>query len=415
MRSAFNSGLAIAAAIAVLVVVLKMASAPETAPLRRQVYAAPQQPSLDTNSQPGPTSAQPERPTAVATYTECDRIAADPDDPNRARIEKDGDRVPGAEAKQLELPDVLQACSGPAVRGFNPAEKLRAEYQLARAQMQGGQYQQAMPIFRKLCAAQYGVACLRLAKAYRLGMGGVEQDDFASYDFARRAQKAGVAAAGEMAIELEPLVTPWTRVQAKGLLAPLIEGKLDQIPDTVSTRRYFYTLFVQGDKQNSQWYVSLMSNQDHLRAREVIWPVLEERLRLTADEAQAVIKKLAIDTAAISDWRGVFEGLGSGYFNVQTAIRNANSVQVVVGAQDAQKLFEWFSGCGSCSARERYQRNLAQLMARWNKARPAQDTNSICQLLFGPAKLKCLPLEDYEGADAGGQTAGVIKRGGGNR
>lgn len=342
---------------------------------------------------------------------DCDEAAADPDDPDRA-LDPDGVRTTGLASNQIDIRKALASCGAAPVTASMSLEQLRMQYQRGRANFQSGRYEEAIPAFLALCNANYGIACLRLAEAARSGIGGVNQDDTIAYAYAQKAARENVAAAGELMMTLGPQVSPWTRTQARALVEPLFLGKFDAIPDTVSTRRYFVTLFLQSEKQNAAWYTGMMSNQDHLHARQTIWPVLETRLGLSVDEGKKVYSNLVDRVKGTEDLRSALSTAANSVMELRTIAQNANSVQVALGARDAQQLFEWFSGCGACSARQTYAVNLGQLMKRWSGTKPAPDNDKTCALLYRQPPKNCLPLDDYEGSE-GGKALDVVSKPGG--
>ncbi|WP_438394952.1 hypothetical protein [Caballeronia sp. DA-9] len=403
-----KSLLAVVVAVIALVSVLLISNAPRHGGGTQSNGQSDNQNSKTTEhhaSASGESSASP-----AAPLSECDFYAADPDDPERPE-DPNGGRIAGVVVSQVDSKNALRACSSAMPGEHASLAQRRERYNRARVELQLGRYGAALPALQKLCSDSYGIACLRLAQAYRQGFGTLAPDDFIAYEYARAAQDDDVSAAGDVVHDLEPVVAVWKRVQAKELVRQLLIGKLDRIPDTASTRRYFYTLFVQSEKQNSQWYIALMSNQDYLHARQTIWPVLETRLRLSAADTKRIYQKITGDLSATTDWRSLFAAGGSSVFEVRTWLENADSVQVALGAQDAQKLFEWFNGCGGCvTARTRYQQNLAGLMRLWATRRPGADrADVVCPLLTDRTQPHCLPLDDYHGTDDSGHASGFVK------
>jgi hypothetical protein len=410
-----KSFLAVAIAVIVLVSLLLISNASKNN--TQQHHATRSVPQGQSGGAESTANTSASESTSGVTISECDQYAADPDDPTRPKQPDDAGGAQRVFHFHLACCDTgdARACAGGMPGEQASIDQLRERYNRARVEMQLGRYNVALPALQHLCTASYGIACLRLAQAYRKGIGNLRQDDFIAYDYARAAQNLNVAAAGDVVTDLEPLVAVWTHVQAKDLINMLLTGKLDRIPDMASTRRYFYTLFVQSEKQNSQWYVALMSNQDYLHAREVIWPVLEARLRLSTTDTKRIYGKVTSDLSATTDWRALLATAGSSYFEIQTWLQNSNSVQVALGAQDAQKLFEWFNACGGCiTARNRYQQNLAALMRLWSSRPPrAEREDVLCPLLTDHAQTHCLPLDDYHGTDEGGRSLGILKHAGG--
>ena len=127
-------------------------------------------------------AAQPFDPTRYSQEpTECDRLAAHPEDPNRVVS-------PGLERKAIDLPKAIAACEA-AVKA-DPANP-RLNYQLARVYGYSGQGEKAIPYRRAATAADYPQALFVVGFITLNGMNKQPQDTCAAADLIRRSALQG--------------------------------------------------------------------------------------------------------------------------------------------------------------------------------------------------------------------------------
>ena len=122
-------------------------------------------------------SEQPAKPDRPPTH-DCDRLAANPYDPERA--------TDGVGDSEMDPVRAAEACS--RARKAYPHEK-RFAYQLARAQYAQGDYQAAR-VFQTLAEDDYEIAMVHLALAYASG-NGVSQDSEQAARWYREAADLG--------------------------------------------------------------------------------------------------------------------------------------------------------------------------------------------------------------------------------
>lgn len=129
-------------------------------------------------------AGEPVRPFDPARYsqapTECDRLAAHPDDPNRVA---EG-RAQGA----IDLPAAIAACErAVAADPRNP----RLNYQLARVYGYSGQGAKAIPYRKAAVDADYPQALFVVGYITLLGLNGQPQDTCAAAELIRRSAHQG--------------------------------------------------------------------------------------------------------------------------------------------------------------------------------------------------------------------------------
>lgn len=112
--------------------------------------------------------------------TECDRLAAHPDDPNRV--------ADGRERKDIDLPKAIAACEA-AVRADpkNP----RLNYQLARVYGYAGQGEKALPYRRAATEGDYPQALFVVGFITLFGMNKQPQDTCGAAELIRRSAHQG--------------------------------------------------------------------------------------------------------------------------------------------------------------------------------------------------------------------------------
>ena len=112
--------------------------------------------------------------------TDCDRLAAHPDDPNRV--------APGRARADIDLPAAIAACEA-AVRADprNP----RLNYQLARVYGYSGQGGKALPYRKAATDADYPQALFVVGYITLLGMNEQPQDTCAAAELIRRSAHQG--------------------------------------------------------------------------------------------------------------------------------------------------------------------------------------------------------------------------------
>lgn len=120
----------------------------------------------------------------LSPVTSCDRLAGNPYDPAKA--------AKGTARAAMRLEDALGACSkAVAAEPGNP----RLVYQLGRAQMAAGQWEDAARSLQKALDAGHGAAAAGLAEIYYRGAG-VKEDWAKATSLWRQAYESGMAVAG---------------------------------------------------------------------------------------------------------------------------------------------------------------------------------------------------------------------------
>lgn len=119
-------------------------------------------------------------PAAAQTVTECDRLAAHPDDP--AKI------APGVPEGRVDLPRAIAACQA-AVKAdpTNP----RLNYQLARALGYAGRGDEAAPYREAAVAGDYPQALFVVGYVHLLGLNKAEKNACKAGDLIRRSALRG--------------------------------------------------------------------------------------------------------------------------------------------------------------------------------------------------------------------------------
>jgi uncharacterized protein len=148
----------------------------------------------------------------------CDRLAADPDDPDKPP------GVPGvAEVAAADVPTAIKFCKVATAAKAAPATTRRALYQLGRAYTSGGQFNEAMSVYRKAADKGSTAAMVALGLMYARGAG-VAQDQAQAGEWLQRAANAGNArAATELVALATHSGTPLDPAQARMLLARAAE------------------------------------------------------------------------------------------------------------------------------------------------------------------------------------------------
>lgn len=118
-----------------------------------------------------------------APVTDCDRLAAEPTDPER--------RAPGVEFDKIDTAKALPVCKSAVAA--HPKEK-RFRYQLARTLNAARQFDQALTLETGLAGSGYIAALLDLGSWYDNGIG-VRQDKAKAVAFYRKAADLGSAEA----------------------------------------------------------------------------------------------------------------------------------------------------------------------------------------------------------------------------
>ena len=111
----------------------------------------------------GPAIADP---SPAAAITECDRLAADPDDPNR--------EGPGVALDKIDAPSAIARCGQALAQNPN---HLRAMFNLGRANERAGRLDEAARLYK--LAADQGMpeAEFGLGLFHALGRGGLAKDE----------------------------------------------------------------------------------------------------------------------------------------------------------------------------------------------------------------------------------------------
>lgn len=134
--------------------------------------------SLAAPSAPG--RAQAWSPPAGAVVTECDRLAAHPEDPDRV--------APGVPQAQVDTARAIEACrAAVAADPGNP----RLNYQLARALGYAGRGREAGPYREAAVAGNYPQALFVVGFIHLFGLNEAERDPCKAADLIRRSARAG--------------------------------------------------------------------------------------------------------------------------------------------------------------------------------------------------------------------------------
>lgn len=129
---------------------------------------------------PAPASAQAWSPPPGAVVTECDRLAAHPEDPDRV--------APGVPQAQVDTARAIEACrAAVAADPRNP----RLNYQLARALGYAGRGREAGPYRDAAVAGNYPQALFVVGFIHLFGLNEAERDPCKAADLIRRSARAG--------------------------------------------------------------------------------------------------------------------------------------------------------------------------------------------------------------------------------
>jgi len=111
----------------------------------------------------GPAIADP---SPAAAITECDRLAADPDDPNR--------EGPGVALDKIDAPSAIASCGQALVRNPNNP---RVMLNLGRANERAGRIDEAARLFKLAADQGLAAAQFHLGVFYQNGAGGLAKDE----------------------------------------------------------------------------------------------------------------------------------------------------------------------------------------------------------------------------------------------
>jgi TPR repeat protein len=117
-----------------------------------------------------------------ASLTDCDMLAANPDDPQR--------KASGVAFDKVDASAAIPACEA-AVRQY--PNDARLNYQLGRAHQKGGNYQGAIESYKKAADQGYTPALSALGFMYAVGQG-VTKDEAQAVSLYRKAAEQGYAA-----------------------------------------------------------------------------------------------------------------------------------------------------------------------------------------------------------------------------
>jgi hypothetical protein len=129
----------------------------------------------------GPAIADP---SAAASITECDRLAADPDDPNR--------EGPGVALDKIDAPAAIASCGQALAQNLN---NLRVMFNLGRANERAGRLDEAARLYKLAADQGYAPAQLDLGIRYDKGLGGLARDEREAVRLFKLAADQGLAAA----------------------------------------------------------------------------------------------------------------------------------------------------------------------------------------------------------------------------
>jgi hypothetical protein len=128
-------------------------------------------------------AAPPQSPAGAAysrAVTECDRLAAHPDDPLKV--------APGVSEKAMDKPAAIAACKAAVAADQNNP---RLNYQLGRALGYSGRGAEALPYRDKAVAGEYPQALFVIGYITMLGMNEQPKDVCRGADLIRRSALAG--------------------------------------------------------------------------------------------------------------------------------------------------------------------------------------------------------------------------------
>ena len=114
------------------------------------------------------------------TVTECDRLAAHPDDPHHV--------APGRERKDIDLPAAIAACEEAV--GKDPGNP-RLNYQLARVYGYSGMGEKAVPYRAAAVDADYPQSLFVVGYLHLLGLNQQPQDTCRAAELIRRSAQQG--------------------------------------------------------------------------------------------------------------------------------------------------------------------------------------------------------------------------------
>jgi tetratricopeptide (TPR) repeat protein len=143
--------------------------------------AAAAAPSVAASTAAAADAVRPFDPSRYSQQpTECDRLAAHPDDPDRV--------AEGRARKDIDLPKAIAACEAAvAAEPKNP----RLNYQLARVYGYAGQGEKALPYRKAATDADYPQALFVVGYITLLGMNKQPQDTCAAAELIRRSAHQG--------------------------------------------------------------------------------------------------------------------------------------------------------------------------------------------------------------------------------
>src|SRR5205807_2203434 len=129
----------------------------------------------------GPAIADP---SPAAAITECDRLAADPNDPNR--------EGPGVALDKIDAPSAIARCGQALAQHPNNP---RVMFNLGRANERAGRLNEAARLFKLAADQGYAPAQLDLGTSYAGGSRGLAKDEREAVRLFRLAVDQGLAAA----------------------------------------------------------------------------------------------------------------------------------------------------------------------------------------------------------------------------
>ena len=129
----------------------------------------------------GPAIADP---SPAAAITECDRLAADPDDPNR--------EGPGVALGKIDAPSAIARCGQALAQHPNNP---RVMFNLGRANERAGRLDEAARLFKLAADQGYALAQLDLGTSYAGGSRGLATDEREAVRLVKLAADQGLAAA----------------------------------------------------------------------------------------------------------------------------------------------------------------------------------------------------------------------------